>query len=301
MSASRLRQFSMRWAALAAATLALSFAASVAQAAPAMWRVSGAGSEIYLFGTLHALEPSTQWRTPAYDEAYRKAEVVWFEADLGRADPATIALILNRYGVDPEKGLSEKLPPADVTALASQTDLARIDHLRPWAAAMMLSMQPVLAKGANVQSGADMQVTQAAQAAGKHIKVFETLEDQARLFAALPEPAELQYLKGVIHERARPAQKISLHPAGASLETEWLAGDLARLGPGLVQDMDRENPSLYEALLKKRNLAWAEALSEELRVASGVELVNVGALHMVGADGLPALLKARGFKVERVQ
>jgi uncharacterized protein YbaP (TraB family) len=65
--------------------------------------------------------------------------------------------------------------------------------------------------------------------------------------------------------------------------------------------MKSGNPGLYDALLKRRNLAWADRLAQELADGSGVELVNVGALHMVGDDGLPALLAARGFTVERVQ
>ena len=61
-----------------------------ALAAPALWKVSDGRSDIYLFGTLHALRPDAQWRTPAYDAAYDRAQVVWFEADLDGADPKTV-------------------------------------------------------------------------------------------------------------------------------------------------------------------------------------------------------------------
>jgi hypothetical protein len=291
----------MSWFRKAAwAVLALICASPLsAQAAPAMWRVSSPTSEIYLFGTLHALRPDAHWRTPAYDAAYARADVVWFEADLGSADPLTIGALLDRYGVDPERSLSQKLAARDLAKLRGEADIDRIDHLRPWAAALMLSMQPALAKGARIEAGADMSVTRQAREGGKRIKVFETLEDQARLFASLSEPAELGYLTQVIRERAQPP-RLTPQPHGGSLEAQWLAGDLVRLGPGLVGEMNRENPGLYEALLRRRNLNWADALTREM-AGTGVELVNVGALHMVGDDGLPALMAARGFKVERVQ
>lgn len=271
--------------------------ASNAQAAPAMWRVSDADSQVYLFGTLHVLQPRAKWRTPAYDAAYARAGVVWFEADLQSGDPDTLRLLLQRYGLDPDIPLSHKLPPADLTALARQTDVARIEHLRPWAAALMLSVQPAIGRGATVEKGADLAITRAARSDAKRVRAFETLEDQARMFASLPQPSEVRYLSAVIHERSRgPRLRLPFQPA--SLEAAWLAG---RLGPGEVAAMKAENAALYEALLKRRNLVWADTLQAEMASAPGVELVNVGALHMLGSDGLPALLKARGFKVERVQ
>lgn len=296
----RTRKFAASLAAVLIGWFALSGAAL---AAPAMWRVSGPHSQVYLFGTLHALSPKAQWRTPLYDQVLAEAGTIWFEADLGKGDPATVRAIVQQFGADPEHPLSSKLSAPDLAALSREADVSRIDHLRPWAAALMLSMRPVLARGASVEAGADITATRAARSDGKTVRGFETLEDQARMYAGLPEASEVQYLTDVIHEHNRPPllerrPRLPFEPG--NLESEWLAGDLARLGPRLVGQMKAGNPGLYDALLKRRNLAWADKLMPEL-AGNGVELVNVGALHMVGDDGLPALLAARGFKVERVQ
>lgn len=274
---------------------------SSASAAPAMWVARDADTEIYLFGTMHVLSPKARWRTPAYDAAYARAQAVWFEADLDGADPTTIRELVNRYGVDPARPLSQKLDSRDLAALKpilakGRMPLDRIDHMRPWAAALVLSIQPMLARGSRVESGADITVTRQAKAEVKQVRAFETLEDQVRMFAGLPEPVELQYLTDVIKERSGRGR-----PGRGSLQGAWIAGDLGRLGPQLAGDMQTHSPQFYEAFLKQRNLAWADALTHELEGQGGVQLVNVGALHMVGPDGLPALLAARGFSVQRIQ
>ena len=79
----------------------------------------------------------------------------------------------------------------------------------------------------------------------------------------------------------------------------WLAGDmdgLEALGrAGMLGD-----PELREALLDARNHAWMNRIAP--LVAEGRRpFVAVGAAHMLGAGGLPALLAARGYTVRRVQ
>lgn len=275
----------------------LSVVGSSAVAAPALWRVSDGDSDVYLFGTLHALKPGLKWRTPLYDQVLARAGTVWFEADLQSGDADSVRRLIERYGSDPDRPLSRKLDARDLGALAQTADLAEVDHLRPWAAALMLSMRPALARGASVEKGADLTITRVAHAEAKRVRAFETLEDQARMFAGLPEFSEVQYLSDVLRERRRgPRLRLPFQPA--SLEAAWAAGSLDARHLGA---MEAENPALYDAFLRRRNVAWADALAAELAGHAGTELVNVGALHMIGDDGLPALLAARGFRVERVQ
>jgi uncharacterized protein YbaP (TraB family) len=296
----------MGWRGAIAGLIVLLFAgwaAGPAAAAPPLWVVRSPGAEIYLFGTMHALTPDAHWRTPVYDAAYAKAATVWFEADLDGADPVTINHLMARYGVDPDRTLSQKLTPRQLARLRpilakGRMPLSQVDHLRPWAAALMLSMQPMLARGAEMQTGADAAITRAAKAETKQVRVFETLEDQVRIFADLSERAEVGYLADVIAERARHGRKSRRPQPG--LEAAWLAGDMSRLGPEVVGAMARDTPEFYDRLIRRRNLSWADVLTREM-TSGGAELVNVGALHMLGPDGLPALMKARGFEVERLQ
>ena len=277
---------------------ALWCAGAVAHAAPAMWEVRDADSRIYLFGSMHVLSPGVKWRTRAFDRAYASADKVWFETRAD-ADPVEIKALVDRYGVDTNRSLTEKLPPVSVASLRPLLDqrgvpLDRVDRLRPWAAAMMLSVLPMTQSGSSVASGADATVTTRAKAADKPVAVFETLEEQLKIFADLPEPVELEYLDDVVREQLNPPRN------AVDLQTAWLHGDMNRLGPLLVDHMRHDRPALHEALLHRRNLAWVEKLDREMR-GSGVQLVVVGALHMAGDDGLPALLRERGYAVRRVQ
>ena len=79
----------------------------------------------------------------------------------------------------------------------------------------------------------------------------------------------------------------------------WLVGDMDTLdrlaNAGLLA-----NPSLRETLLTARNEAWLGPITAAIDRGER-PLVAVGAVHMAGDDGLPAMLAARGYRVERVQ
>ena len=56
----------------------------------------------------------------------------------------------------------------------------------------------------------------------------------------------------------------------------------------------------YDRMVYGRNPGLAREVARQIRSGRSV-FAAVGALHMVGTRGLPALLAAQGFKVQRVE
>ena len=257
---------------------------------PALWEVTAPdGDKAWLFGTVHALPDDVAWRTPAFDTAFADAGLLVVEiAELG--DTAQSFPIFQRLAY------SDGLPPltrrvtgpdrATVEALLELTGASESDYaeMESWAAAM------VLAGGVRLgdpENGVDRALLESA----KPTEGLEDFEQQFSIFDTLPQTEQADLLVAVAREATGG------DPA-AALE-HWLEGDLAALET-LAQAGMLGDPELRAALLDARNRAWLARIVP--MIDDGREpFVAVGAAHMLGAGGLPALLAARGFTVRRLQ
>lgn len=277
--------------------LALGFAGS-ALAEPALWAIKDKDSTIYLFGTVHVLKPDTKWRSAKIDQALTSSGDLTLEI-IGADDPAVMQPLVLKYGLDPSNPLSSKISPekfkhATEVAQGGGVPPQALNMMRPWLAAVSLSMIPVIKAGYDPKSGVEVILAGETKAAGKAQKAFETPEQQIRFFADLPAKSEADFLSATLDDVDEGVAKID------KMVTAWAAGDLASLESEFVSEMKADYPELYDLLIVKRNEDWAQQLKTKL-AGSGVSFVAVGSGHLVGPDSVQAQLAKLGIKAERVE
>ena len=288
---------SVRRFALALVAL-LAMGASPVLAEPALWVIKDKDSTIYLFGTIHVLKPTTQWRSPKITQAFEAADDVVTEI-IEPDDKAVTQGLMLKYGIDRETPLPAKLKPetyAKLQAAAQDIGLppTGMDVMRPWMASITVSLVPLFKAGYDPESGVEKKLTAQAKAAGKPIAAFETLEQQLRFFADMAPANEVQLLESTLDEVDDGPAKVE------ALVTAWAAGDQVALEAQMIDEMRRDYPELYKLLLTDRNRDWANQLKTKL-AGSGVSFVAVGAGHLVGPDSVQTQLKRLGIKAVRVE
>jgi uncharacterized protein YbaP (TraB family) len=83
----------------------------------------------------------------------------------------------------------------------------------------------------------------------------------------------------------------------AQLVRAWMAGDLKTLDREALQPLRAASPALFRRLLTERNARWTLVLDARLK-GRGRTVVVVGMGHLIGPDGLPARLRALGYRVQ---
>lgn len=271
-------------------------APAAAHAEPAMWVVKDADSTVYLFGTVHLLKKEVVWNSPKVQAAMAESQELWLEL-LDGDDQAKLTPLVQRLGLDLQRPLSSKLSAAQKAKLAKVAaqhgiNPAALEPMKPWLAALSLSLAPLQAAGWDANSGVDKLLQAQAIKEGDKLRAFETAEQQMRFFADLPEAAQIEYLDQTLDDAGRGLALMD------QIAAAYARGDADEIGRIMSAELQADSPEVYQVLLTRRNQAWADQIQKVL-AGKGTHFVAVGAAHLAGPDSVQAQLAKRGVKAER--
>jgi len=285
-----------RLAAGFAAALAVAAAGFAACAAPPVWHVKKAGAEITLFGSVHILSPTTDWKTPALAAELARADEVWFEIPFDAAAQAEgQAMAVRRMALPKGQTLSPLLPTVTQRRLARVQSTLGIpvgafEGLKPWAAEVSIGAVYVQQKGARAGSGVEQQIANTAPSTAA-FRAFETAEQQIGFFDNVP-------IKEQVASLGQSLKEIETEPdLFDRIVAAWVAGDARAVSRLAVLPIRKDAPGTYKRLVVDRNRRWTSTIEGLLDRPRRVFIV-VGVGHLVGPDSVPALLRRKGVQVE---
>jgi uncharacterized protein YbaP (TraB family) len=278
---------------LAAAAL---LAPACGWAEPALWLVTDGPRTVWLFGSVHLLPKGGFSVGGALAEALADADRVCMEIDSDAEDEATAASVTLARAVDPGGRDLFELLGSDADRVRGAAEdagipLEALAMFEPWFAGLTVSVMALQARGYDVEHGVEQIIQAEARAAGKTGCGLETLDGQLGMLDGLPAELQAEILLQAIDEASEIDTLIE------PMLAAWRAGDERGLERSLGEDFEGY-PELADVLIYRRNARWANEVAAMLDGDEDVLLV-VGAMHLVGDRGLPALLDDRGFRVER--
>lgn len=281
---------------LSSLALAVALSSQSAIADSSVWRAEKDGNHIYLGGTIHLLSKSDYPIPVEYEQAYKKSEVIYFEVDIkAMKDPAMAEKMMPMLMAKPGESLDKILKPETLKALESFLEerglpMAMFQQFNP-SGLYLLLMTLELQKLGMTDAGVDELFDTKAREDKKTLGQMETIEQQMEFFSKIDDGDPDQLIMYTLRDLEEMPKMM------ADMKDAWRSGDRARYRELLLEPFVKDYPEAYQALLVERNNNWMPKI-EALFETPEIELVLVGALHMIGKDGLLQQLEKKGYKVE---
>ena len=263
-----------------------------------LWIAEGTANRVYLLGSVHLLRDQDHPLPRVIDDVYDDAETLYMELDMDDLDPLVMQSTINRLGMlDEGESLRDLMGDdlyAEAMTAAEELDmpLEMLDRTEPWFAAITVEQLALARIGFNPSYGVEMHLLKKATQDGKAILGFESVEQQLAYLDGLSLDAQRALLMQTLTEGA------AIREIMDDLILAWRSGDIDFLEQTLLEDISGY-PELYDTIVASRNRLWVDRIDELLEHGEDY-LVVVGALHLVGEDGVPQLLEQRGVRITQM-
>lgn len=269
---------------------------SQAFAETSLWKISKGNSHLFIGGTIHVLSENDYPLPKEFERAYIQSKVVVFETDIAAmTKPEAQEQLFQRVKYKPGKTLKDDLNTETYKALLDYSSsvglkIQTLKQFKPPMVMIMLLMAELQRLGI-AETGVDHYFYKKAQREGKTLGELENVQMHLTIIENMGKGHEDEMILGTIDEM----KELSL--IMGKMKKAWRTGDIQQLEKIGITPMMTDYPSLYRQLLVSRNNAWVPKI-EAMLATPEVELVLVGALHLVASEGVISKLRNKGYKVE---
>lgn len=278
-------------------TLLLAVALS-AQADTSVWKVTKGDHYLYVGGTIHLLSREDFPLPQGFTSAYQDSDMVVLETDIAALQTTEYQrqlLMATTYSGD--NSVLQHLSDDTADLLRRYLEdrhmpAAPLFRFKPGMLSMTLTVLELQQLGLT-EAGVDEYFRRQALNDGKDLGYLESPDQQIRFLVDMGKGQEDELIRHTILEMERLPQDMN------TIRAAWRDGDTERLAAAGLERWADQFPDLYDRILVDRNRDWIPEI-ERLLDTGDIELVLFGALHLVGDDGVLALLEDQGYLVEQV-
>lgn len=273
-----------------------SFLSALSHAESSVWSVSNGKNTIYLAGTFHLLKPSDYPLPQEFEQAYKQINWLVFETNINDLKSQQFQQKLSQAMTLPKgQTLKGSLSASAYQALSEYCEqenipLQNFSAYKPQMIGLVITMHELRKLGMTAQ-GVDDYFSGKAQADKKMITQLESIDQQIEFISTMGAGNESNLILQNLEDMKSLQQDMQV------MSNAWRSGDRQALFNKGIKPMLDKYPGIYRSLLVARNYAWLPKI-ERLLKHNESKLIMVGALHLIGEDGLLTLLKNKGYQVQ---
>ena len=258
------------------------------------WEIKKEDTSIYILGTIHVADkdfyPLEDKILEAFDKADRMVSELGGKKEMETLQEKLEIRMLQNF--NPKKNLSNFLSEDEINVVKQELGeniAAPLFKFNPWVLTIALNQVLYTKADLDPQNGIDMHLLN--RAGKKKIEALESIDEQLDLLSSGTFEEQLKALKETIDELQNTDKTIDwltklkkLYLENNTEELKDFIGSLLDMSEGISQD----------ALLKDRNIVWADKFEEYLN-KGGTTFVFAGLAHFLGEDSVFEQMRIKGI------